>query len=134
MAASLRDRRGQSLQPEPEQDAKQSNHWRRNESGKISTNDDGKHWVSNSVRDRCDREEPYREESEPISFLQTDRRQDPNAQPSEIENDEESLGPRWQAKQRWKSIRKMRNKLFQEMQTLSRQADQKDASGPLSGG
>jgi hypothetical protein len=37
--------------------------------------------------------------------LQTDTRQDPNCEPNQVENDEETIGLRRQPEQQWKSIR-----------------------------
>jgi len=55
--------------------------------------------------------------------LQTDGRQDPNAQPGQVENDKETLGPGGEAEQRGKSVWKSGDKLFGEMQALAGQAD-----------
>jgi hypothetical protein len=63
--------------------------------------------------------------------LQANRRQDPNAQPDQIEDYEKDLRPCGKAKQRRKSILKSRNKLLHEMQTLRSQPDQKDACRSL---
>jgi hypothetical protein len=54
-------------------------------------------------------------------------RQDPNAQPYQIENYEEVLRPCGETKRTGKPILKSRNKLLREMQKLRSQPDQKEA-------
>ncbi|HEV8417049.1 MAG TPA: hypothetical protein VGQ49_25880 [Bryobacteraceae bacterium] len=92
-----------------------------------------KYWVSYSIRDRCDREEPDREESELIRSLHANRGQDPNAQPDQIENYEEIGRPWREAKQRGKPILKSRDRLLHEAQTLDSQPNHKEAYRLLPG-
>ena len=94
---------------------------------------DRQHGVRDSVDDRCNREEPCGEQSDPVASLNSNRGENPDAQPRQVENNEEAVRPWRRAEQRGKAVLKSRDKLLCEVQALRGEPDREEACRPVTG-
>jgi len=87
--------------------------------------------MCNPIHHGRHREKPCRKECPALPLLQAGYRQDPNAQPNQIEAYEESLWPYGNAKQHWEAILESSEKFVQKMQALPGQSNQEEIRCPL---
>ena len=124
---------GESEEAEAEEDAEQADDGRGEQAGEIAAGDESQRGMGDAVDDGCDGEEPDEKEGGAVAALQAEGRENPHAEPREVEDDEEILRPWGETEEYREAGFEAGEELFREVKALSGEAEEENLEDAVAG-